>query len=58
MTLRVLPPNYRPQPTRPSQPLPIVGKGPLLANNQSRFAKGPLSLLKPGSQNSVNPPGR
>jgi len=58
MTVRVLPPNYRPQPARPSQPPPIVGKSPLFANNQSRFAKGPLSLLKPGSQNSVNSPGR
>lgn len=48
MTVRVLPPNYRPQPTRPVQQSPVIGKGTLLANNRSRFDKGPLSLLKPG----------
>ncbi|HJX24952.1 MAG TPA: 3D domain-containing protein [Chthoniobacterales bacterium] len=54
MTVRVVPPNYRPQPTtQPGRQSQMVGNGALLANNhlannQSRFAKAPLSLLKPG----------
>ena len=48
MTVRVVPPNYRPQPMQPVQQTPMIGNGTLLAKNQSRFAKGPLSLLKPG----------
>ena len=48
MTVRVIPPNYRPQLMRPVQQAPMIGNGTLLAKNQSRFAKGPLSLLKPG----------
>jgi 3D (Asp-Asp-Asp) domain-containing protein len=50
MTVRVIPPGYRPQPqpTQPSQPSQRIGNSTLLANNRSRFDKGPLSLLKPG----------
>ena len=53
MTVRVVPPNYRPEPAQPVQQSPMIGNGTLLAsnhvaNNQSRFAKGSLSSLKPG----------
>jgi 3D (Asp-Asp-Asp) domain-containing protein len=50
MTVRVIPPNYRPQPqpTRLSQQSQMIGNSALPANNRSRFDKAPLSLLKPG----------
>jgi 3D (Asp-Asp-Asp) domain-containing protein len=50
MTVRVIPPNYRPQPqpTRLNQQSQMIGNSTLPTNNRSRFDKAPLSLLKPG----------
>jgi 3D (Asp-Asp-Asp) domain-containing protein len=53
MTVRVVPPNSRPLPAQPVQQPQMIKNSTLppsnyLANNQSRFAKAPLSALKPG----------
>lgn len=54
MTVRVVPPSYRSQPTWPSRQSQMIGNSVRLVNNRSRFEKAPLSALKSG-YNARNP---